>query len=249
MTDFIGLNWDLYPNYDEITINPEISTSIFSFESDVSESVYEKVLSFLKNNDCQFKEESIDGEIRIAKILNQNDIEIGIIEPFLSWLIIVIDNKTSQLLHNFIYESYEKEIRSCGAIEHTECIKIIKEKNYVIKIRTGTNKSSDVITPYSFFELYHNNRLLAKAILEYYNGEMGVFEPTILLIEVQENNRQKGIGRYFLRFIECYLAKCGFISIWSSDTKTIEFWEKMGYDIDIDEGLKILDPFDCDDEM
>lgn len=246
MSEIDGLNWDLYPKYDQIVINSKLSTQIFAFESEIAELVYGNLIPFLKSNNYDIDES--EDEIKRATISIQNT-QFGIIEPAYSWLIVRSDDRLHRIVTDFIYKKYEEEIRSSGIIEHTENTRILKKRKYRIRFRSGNHESSDDLTPYTFFELYHNDQLLAKAILKYYNGEMNEFEPTILLIEVQEDSRGQGIGEYFLRFIECQLSKWGFYSIWSSDTKSMGFWKKMGYDIDIDEGLKGLDPLDCDEDM
>lgn len=248
MSEFDALNWDLYPKYDEIVTDPEVSTSIFAFESEIAEPVYEKTIQFLKTKGYHVNEELIESVIKRSSIFLQNK-QVGLLEPAYSWLILRTNSELDQLIRDFIYENYEDEIRSAGNVRHEEDEKKLKKNAYRVKFRSGVHESHDNLTPYTFFELHRKNELLAKAILEYYNGEMSEFEPTILLIEVREDIQQKGIGSYLLRFIECQLSRWGFYTIWSSDTKNMGFWEKMGYEIDIDEGVKGIDPLDCDEDM
>ncbi|QLH08820.1 hypothetical protein DSQ19_04375 [Candidatus Nitrosotenuis sp. DW1] len=224
-----------------------MSTIIISFNTNLADKFIDELASFLKGKNYSVEEELIDGIIRRLNVVHEKQ-EISILEPNDNWAVLRVNSDLTESIIDLAYKKFEKEIFSVGKVPHISKEQSLKSKNFVVKSRSGLHESSDNLTPYSYFRLFENNTLIAEALLEYFNGEMGEFEPTILLIEVDSKYREKGIGKKFLQFIECEMVRCGFAKIWSSDTQTMDFWEKMGYDIDIDEGEKYLDSSECDDD-
>jgi GNAT superfamily N-acetyltransferase len=120
----------------------------------------------------------------------------------------------------------------------------VRQSKLTIQELTGvtqTNLNQSEILPATFYVLKLSGRRIGKALLEYYNSEMVESGATIIMIEILEEYRGRGYGKIFLEFIEQHVCDSGFPRIWASDTKSMWFWEKAGYDIDIDEGEKWLE--------
>ncbi|MHB8568495.1 MAG: GNAT family N-acetyltransferase [Nitrososphaerales archaeon] len=99
---------------------------------------------------------------------------------------------------------------------------------------------SRFLYPETFCNFRLQKKLIAKALLGYVDGEMEKNAPTIIMMEVLKEYQNKGFGTKILKWIETDATKQGFDRIWASDTQSLYFWKKRGYEIDIDEGVKYL---------
>jgi len=63
---------------------------------------------------------------------------------------------------------------------------------------------------------------------------------TLLMFEIEEDFRGMSHGKALLDFIENKMREFGFSTLYLADTRSMDFWRKMGYKIDLDEGWKEL---------
>jgi GNAT superfamily N-acetyltransferase len=247
MEDGFALNWDMYPQYEQVEINPNLSTLLITFKDNMADKIIDAFIDSIKEKNYQIKEELIDGEYRQVLINKSNSI-YAIVSPMFNFLISRNYLNLGNGFVRYIESHFAEQIKEIVSILHIEQTKEL-ESDLQIKYRSGTNPTKDDLTPYTYFILFQKKEVVGRALLEYFNYEMGDLAPTILMIEVDENQQGLGLGKKFLNFIECEMINLGFSKIWSSDTQNMEFWEKMGYDIDIDEGFKHLDPSECAELM
>ncbi|MGA2666417.1 MAG: GNAT family N-acetyltransferase [Nitrososphaerales archaeon] len=112
------------------------------------------------------------------------------------------------------------------------------------ELRTGLPlKEGDLsrfLYPCTFFRFTEGGRLVARCLLEYHNGETGESAPTILMIEVLRDRRGEGLGTEVLAWLEGRVRGQGFDRIWASSARSSRFWQKHGFEIDGEEGVKRL---------
>ena len=122
------------------------------------------------------------------------------------------------------------------------CHQEIKERTKIIaKCDTGDMayfaKGAELL-PGTSYEFYLDKKLIVKFNMNYYNGEMTDVNPTIEDFEV-ENESYKEI---IVRGIEERVEQQGFEKIWLTNyigyPPETDFWRKMEYEFDIDEGCK-----------
>ena len=122
------------------------------------------------------------------------------------------------------------------------CHQEIKERTKIIaKCDTGDMayfaKGAELL-PGTSYEFYLDKKLIVKFNMNYYNGEMTDVNPTIEDFEV-ENESYKEI---IVRGIEERVEQQGFEKIWLTNyigyPPETDFWRKMEYEFDIDEGYK-----------
>jgi len=100
------------------------------------------------------------------------------------------------------------------------------------------------LLPGTDYEFYLDKKLIAKFTMYYKNSEMDDVNPTIEDFEIEEEMQGKGYKKMIVRAIEKRLGRQGFSTIWL--TNYIEypppsnFWRKIGYKFDIDEGYRSL---------
>lgn len=94
--------------------------------------------------------------------------------------------------------------------------------------------------PWTFYRVTADRSLIAKAVVQYFNLEETDCAPTIELIEVVKGRTGKGIGRRVLEEIEEDMLDRRFDRMWATDMKSAGFWERMGYEFDLEEGFKYL---------
>jgi len=99
-------------------------------------------------------------------------------------------------------------------------------------------KYEEELMPDSNYKFYHDKKLVATMFLDFYNSEMTDVNPTIEDFEV-ENESYKEI---IVRGIEERVEQQGFEKIWLTNyigyPPETDFWRKMEYEFDIDEGYK-----------
>lgn len=227
----------MYPQYEQVEINPKLSTLLITLKHDISDKIMSEFVESIKEN-YEIKDESPDGESRYTLIYDSNSIYATISTMF-NFLFARFHYKLENRFVRYVTSHFNEEIKEIVSIVHIEQIKEL-ELDLQIKYRSGTNPAKDDLTPYSYFILFKKNEIVGKALLEYFNYEMGELAPTIIMIEIDANQRGLGLGKKFLNLIEIEMMNLGFSKIWSSDTQSVEFWRKMGYEIDIDEGWKFL---------
>ena len=127
------------------------------------------------------------------------------------------------------------------------CNQEIKKRTEIIaKCDTGDGCFGDwkvnswEVVPQTDYEFYLDKKLIAKLIMSYNNSEMNDTKPTIEDFEVENESYKETI----VYGIENRLANQGFPGIWLTNyigyPPETDFWMKMEYTFDIDEGYKEL---------
>ncbi len=152
------------------------------------------------------------------------------------------DHSESDKIVSWLYD--RGECNYVGQIDDGKRSFDLRKRKLTVHELTGMTQASlneSEILPATFYVLKMSGLRIGKALLEYYNSEMVESGPTIILIEILKEYQGRGYGKIFLDFIEQHACDSGFLRIWASDTNSMWFWEKAGYDIDIDEGVKWLE--------
>ena len=94
------------------------------------------------------------------------------------------------------------------------------------------------LLPGTDYEFYLDKKLIAKFNMDYSNSEMSDVNPTIEDFEVKNESYKEII----VRGIEERVERQGFVKIWLTNyigyPPETDFWRKMEYEFDIDEGYK-----------
>ena len=120
---------------------------------------------------------------------------------------------------------------------------IKKRTEIIVKCNTSDDCHAvnwrDVV-PQTDYEFYLDKKLIAELIMTYKNSEMNDTKPTIEDFEVENESYKETI----VYGIENRLANQGFPGIWLTNyigyPPETDFWMKMEYAFDIDEGYKEL---------
>ena len=100
------------------------------------------------------------------------------------------------------------------------------------------------LLPGTDYEFYLDKKLIAKFTMHYKNSEMDDVNPTIEDFEIEEEMQRKGYKKMIVRAIEKRLGRQGFSKIWLTNyigyPPPSDFWLKIGYKFDIDEGYRSL---------
>ena len=100
------------------------------------------------------------------------------------------------------------------------------------------------LLPGTDYEFYLDKKLIAKFTMYYKNSEMDDVNPTIEDFEIEEEMQGKGYKKMIVRAIEKRLGRQGFSKIWLTNyigyPPPSDFWLKIGYKFDIDEGYRSL---------
>jgi len=100
------------------------------------------------------------------------------------------------------------------------------------------------LLPGTDYEFYLDKKLVAKFTMHYKNSEMDDVNPTIEDFEIEEEMQGKGYKKMIVRAIEKRLGRQGFSKIWLTNyigyPPPSDFWLKIGYKFDIDEGYRSL---------
>ena len=118
---------------------------------------------------------------------------------------------------------------------------IKKRTEIIVKCNTSDDCHAvnwrDVV-PQTDYEFYLDKKLIAELIMTYKNSEMNDTKPTIEDFEVENESYKETI----VQGIESRLSEQGFQGIWLTNytgyPPETDFWCKMGYEFDIDEGYK-----------
>jgi len=136
----------------------------------------------------------------------------------------------------------KEEFSIMGDMYCPTCNQEIKERTKIIaKCDTGDlayfAKEAELL-PGTSYEFYLDKKLIAKFNMDYSNSEMSDVNPTIEDFEVKNESYKEII----VRGIEERVERQGFVKIWLTNyigyPPETDFWRKMEYEFDIDEGYK-----------
>ena len=223
-------------SYDEIQVDPGISTTILFVHSQYSDHVLNSLAESLKEKQYVVKSSLKNKTILSAQIL-YNGREVGTVDSHYVWLVanttLHLDKDIDEILKsNFSY--FRKQVYR---VPHTDKEKILSDKMSVRTI-SGIIAPLDDTVPFSIFLLYEDRTLIGKALLSYFNSEMDEYDPTIVSMQVlKERQGESGV---FMKQIEGELKRCGFVKLWIKEVQNEDFWAKAGYQFEDGQGVKYL---------
>ena len=233
----ITLSWECYTSFEEIKPDHSITTYFLYPKNELDDSIlndckswFDKIGYFTHLNFEQYQLDILD--------VSKNNEKIGILYSSMGCLIIRQLSKEDSLASNFIKNNNICKLNSIAKVPHIETEENVE--NYSIRHRTGIFDDDLELLPRTFFHLKYGNQLLGRALVEYIEGEFGVMSSTLLMFEIEEDFRGMSHGRTLLNFIENKMREFGFDTLYLADTRSMDFWRRMGYEIDIDEGWKDL---------
>lgn len=154
-----------------------------------------------------------------------------------------ISGKLQGVFDRLVEGDLTEDAMFAGKVVHGERCFRLRSVPAAGTVVTGVVDQNEIyLYPYKFYELRTEEELIAKALVSHFNHEMAESAPTIELIEVVNGLRGYGIGKKLVSLIERHSLNEGFDRIWATDAGTsVSFWEHMGYDFDLDEGMKYLE--------
>jgi GNAT superfamily N-acetyltransferase len=236
------LAWKGYPSFDDIIID-ETSTLFINLGCDASQEAFTHLQSWAAKNYPQSKLLKGEYDNDSFRIINKSDVAISFcVNNCLVVRFLNPDLKTE--LYNYLEKTYSLGSESFVEIKHIEEKFSIWNSKMKVISRTGVIKDEKDWLPYSFWKIYKGKNFISRALIGFRALEMSECAPTILMFDVMPKFRRKGFGREIVTGIEYYMCENGCTKLRLENTKAILFWQKLGYDIDIDEGEKYLDWFD-----
>ncbi len=233
------LGWVIYPEYEDIFPNGH-STIFIALRN--TDSVKREI------SKLQEKFESIKFQTSILKSETNDYLEILLDKQKIA-IISRLENCIEVKLLNI---KYDQRVRDClvdtdldkekffGEIKHVEDKIKIKDSGICSQIRTGTLKNESCVEPQSFWNFYFNGKQIGKALIRFHAELSKDCAPTIIMFEVFEDFRRKGLGRKMVKGIEDYMRKSNFSKIRIDNIRAEHFWSNLGYDIKRDDGEKKL---------
>ena len=226
--------------------------TIFSYGADI-----DSLIDLAKEKSIEIKsiESETDEEERYGDVKNVYEIYsdkgtsvVG--ETYESNVMIVRGPKDDALVeewlenvdHAAVINHGKEEFSIMGDKYCPTCHQEIKERTKIIaKCDTGDlayfAKEAELL-PGTSYEFYLDKKLIAKFNMNYSNSEMSDVNPTIEDFEVKNESYKEII----VRGIEERVERQGFEKIWLTNyigyPPETDFWRKMEYEFDIDEGYK-----------
>jgi len=247
-----SLGWKSYTSLREITSDGNMVTFVSELEDEPT----------MKDTLSRFRDVLIKNGLEIQEVKSSADYPdclaarkentIKIVFNETDWKSITVtcfDNDSAQMISKFfddLYSASDVFPVFVAQIKHENASFTLKRTKLKGFLRTGvlrseTNDLSRFLYPETFLTFWLGREIVAKVLLGYHNGEMNESVASIVMLEVLEEYRNRGLGKKILKWVENLAQKQGFDRIWASDTTSMYFWQTNGYDIDIDEGLKYLD--------
>ncbi len=226
--------------------------TIFSYGADI-----DSLIDLAKEKSIEIKsiESETDEEERYGDVKNVYEIYsdkgtsvVG--ETYESSVMIVRGPKDDALIEEWLENVDDTAVVNHGKEEFSimgnrlcpTCHQEIKERTKIIAkcytVDMAYFAKGAELLPGTSYEFYLDKKLIVKFNMNYYNGEMTDVNPTIEDFEV-ENESYKEI---IVRGIEERVERQGFVKIWLTNyieyPPETDFWRKMEYEFDIDEGYK-----------
>ncbi|NHI03047.1 hypothetical protein DYY67_0168 [Candidatus Nitrosotalea sp. TS] len=232
----LTLSWKNYTKNYEIKADGHSTFFVDYGEFGEANGLFTSLKKWFEENQYDITTESNDA---YGEILNISSVsESVIVFPLSNCLVIRFTKRTSEEgILNYL-NGRSLEFESFAMIEHIEESFKIKQTKILAKCRTGTIDGNIELLPKTFMYFRNDRKVIAKALLGYYAGEMNDCAPTIEMFEVNPKYRGHGIGSKIHASVENWVRNHDFSRIRIEDTRSTGFWRKMGYEIDIDEGVK-----------
>lgn len=223
-------------SYDDLKTDSEISTLIFSINSQYSDSVLNSLVESLREKKYVVRSKLVNNAILTVTIFQDNQ-KVGTIESHYVWLV----SRLSSALCEEVIQMLKTDFNYFGQIvcrvPHTDKETILND-NLSMKVRSGIINSTTELIPHTIFFLYEKQCLIGKVLIKYFNSDMGEYEPAILIMEISNDMQDK--SGVFLQLIEQELRQGGFVKLWVKDIQNDNFWKKHHYQIDDSQAVKYL---------
>ena len=226
--------------------------TIFCYEGDI-----DSLIDLAKEKSIEIKsiENETDEEGRYNDVENVYEIYSGkctavVGLTYYRTVMIVRAHKDDALIEEWLENVDDTAVINHGKEEFSimgdkycpTCHQEIKERTKIIaKSNTldGAEYAQDAeLVPGTDYEFYLDKKLIAKFTMHYLNNEMDDVNPTIEDFEVKNESYKEII----VRGIEERVELQGFEKIWLTNyigyPPETDFWRKMEYEFDIDEGYK-----------
>jgi len=248
MSEPDSLNWDIYPAFEDIRIDSGYTT-IMGLRSDPIERLPE-LFEICKK---EFPKSTFIQSDYAPEIIIKNSHVVATASVCYNCITVKVHESSQilkKILENFFVNDNVLDIEDEFFVEinHEESLVDFKKNNLSAKSKSGYGKYLDENELFTFLKFYSNKVHVADMLIGYQASEMDECTATILMFEVFSEYQRTGLGKDIMSETECLILKQGFSKLRLENTQSMEFWIKLGYDIDIDEGEKYLDPFECDDD-
>lgn len=250
MSEEWTLRWEIYPKREHLEVNPGMST-LFCFcdDGEAIKTAMSRIERWLKKSHYEVEAFWPDAYLDEYTVQVKKATKVAekiIVVP--AWcddaiIIRISESDIYDKLKGPIYKDFGNDIVWVASVNHTKTSFALEgfEGKGTMLVGTLDRPEENQLHLYKFYEFRVGRKLAAKALVNYVNGEMAETGPTIEMLEVRKSWQGKGIARKLLKKIEEDAKYEGFIKIWSSDDRlAMDFWEHMGYEMDLDEGYKWL---------
>ncbi len=223
---------------DEMLVDPGVATMIFSVHSQYSDQVLNSLAESLKERGYAVRSSLKDGTVLSAMIFSGGR-RAGTIDSHYVWLVANASLQLCDDIAGILRDSFGYFRHIVGRVPHVEKEEVVSGR---VSVRTasGIVESPDRGVPLSVFLLYEGESLIGRALVDYFNPEMGEYEPTVVSIQVSREGQ--GRAGILLGHMEGELGRNGFVKLWVRDVQNEGFWRGAGYQIDGGQGVKYLNP-------
>ena len=237
----VSLNWGKYTTFDKIC--PSKQTTLFIAQQSVN---YDLVRVQNGIREMGFESKIItdgDGNEYIRVLHKTRD--TAMVYFLENGLVIRFEDLTSRdILKESFVDKFGDSSIFIGTMPHIEERFQIRDSEINIISKTGLTDDS-LFELESFWKFFLNDKYIGKALIRFHAEDMNDCAPTVILFEIFPEFRRQGFGTDVMCGIEEYMWKHGFSIMRIENTHANEFWKRLGYEIDLDEGEKILEPLDC----
>ena len=239
--DDVELNWDKYATFDKICPGKQIT--LFIAQQSLNYDLV-RVQNGIKGIGFESKIIADGGEYEYIRVLHKTK-DAAMVYLLENSLVIRFENLTSRdILKESFVDKFGEDSIFIGTMPHIEERFQIRDSEISIISRTGLTDDS-LFELESFWKFFLNDKYIGKALIRFHAEEMNECAPTVILFEIFPEFRRQGFGAGVMCGIEEYMWNHGFSIMRIENTLVNEFWKRLGYEIDIDEGEKNLEHLDC----
>lgn len=237
-----SLNWEIYPAFKDVQTDSRITIII-----GVKGEPLEIIPKLFEKCKVEFTNSEIEESEYSKKIIIKNSTDIAIASTHYNCITVRFYEK-SKKLEEILGTMFHDESYFFAEVHHGE--ETIRFQNSRLSTISKAGYAdhlgeNELVT---FLKFFHDNVHVADMIIGYTASEMGVCSVTIWMFEVFSEFQGKGFGKEIISKMECRAYDQGFLKMRIENTQSMGFWKKLEYFIDIDEGEKDINPFECDDD-
>lgn len=240
--DDVELSWENYPSFEKVVVDDN-STLIVIFSNDfILEQSFKQIQKWIKR---KFPNSTTTSDEYGDKLIVRSDVDICSMSQIFNCLMCrFFENNTKSDVMKYLEDNFQHNSESFVKIKHVD-EKFQLSSEFMIHSRTGWVKHEGGYLLFSYWNIYKKGIHVSKVLFGYCAYEMSDCTSTIIMFEIFPEYRRHGIGESIIINIECEMYKRGFKKLRLENTYAIPFWVNLGYAIDIDEGEKELDDFNC----